>query len=279
VTVGRVQLENIAVTDVQSGVTIAGHVVELDPLQFSIYGGRYKGRTTFVTGGRASDVTLEGQYDGLDLNQFLSAASSVKNMIFGRADGTLNIRCRGAEFDEIVRSLNGQGVLSVADGKITSFDLERQIALIGNLAGLPTGAAGTVFRTLRTSVRFIDGRMLTEDVRMDLGDVGVEGHGGLSLGAPVTAEYEFLARLSQELTRRVIPQDAKWSMVGNFFLDEQDRLVVPLKMAGPMTGPRFGLNGAVLKAHMGGTLRRQGERVVEDILKEVLGGRQKKKPN
>lgn len=276
----RVMSGEVVATDVRSTVNVANEVIELNPLQFSLYGGRYNGRARIAMGQRSPGISLAGQFDGIDVNQLISAASSMKGMIHGRGTAKLDVRASGQQFDQIVRSLNGQGTISISDGKITSFDLERQIAQLANLTGLPTGGVGTIFRNLKTAVRFVDGRVLTEDLHVELSDFNVDGSGGLRLGDPALADYALLARLGQELTKRVIPQDKAWSMIGTFFLDEQNRLVVPLKMSGPVSSPRFSLDAAVLKAHLGGTLRRQGERAVEDILKDILGGdRQKKKPN
>jgi len=273
VALGRLVHENLIVTDVKSSIVVANEVIELNPLQFSLYGGQYNGRMRIAMGGGAQDVALEGRFNDIDVNRFLSAVSSVKETIYGRAHGTLDVRSRGRQFEDIVRSLNGQGTLTVTEGKITSFDLEQQVALIGNLTGLPTGGAGTIFRNLHTAVRFVDGQMLTESLRLELGDFEVDGSGGLRLGDPVVTDYDLVARLSKELTRRIVPQGKISQVAGNFFLDEQDRLVVPLKMSGSISNPRFSLNTAVLRANLTGTIRRRAEQSVGDILRGILGGK------
>jgi len=261
----RVVLDNLTATDLQSQVTLREQVINLDPLSFNFYGGRYDGQVRIDMTGSEPDITLGGRFGGVDVNQFLSAASSLKNMVYGRAGGTLNLRGRGRQFDPLVKSLAGQGQLTVTEGKITSFDLEEQIALVGKLTGLPTGGAGTVFRQLSTAFRFANGKLLTDGLQMDLGQMAVSGTGGLQLGDPVTTDYDLLAQLSRELTQRVLPGGRGFAIVGNFFMQGQS-LVVPLKMSGPITQPRFSLNTELLRRRMTERFRRQPERVVEDIL-------------
>jgi AsmA protein len=270
---GRLVHEKLTVTDVKSTVAVTDDVIDMNPLQFSLYGGQYNGRMKMAMGGGAPGVTLDGRFNDIDLNQFLLGVSSLKDTVYGRASGDLEIHSRGREFDDIVKSLNGQGVLTVSDGKITSFDLEKQVALLGNLTGLSTGGAGTVFRTLRTAVRFVDGQMRTDDLRLELGDLEVGGSGGLRLGDPVVGDYDLLARLSKELTQRAVPQGKIAQVAGTFFLDEQERLAVPLRMSGPLSNPHFSLNTAVLKANATNTIRRQAEQSLGDMLKGILGGK------
>lgn len=54
-------------------------------------------------------------------------------------------------------------------------------------------------------------------------------------------------------------------------------LVVPLKMSGPLTRPRYSLNTEVLTKHITDRFRRQPEQAVEDIL-DIFKRKDKSKP-
>lgn len=261
----RVVFDNLTASDLQSKVTLRNQVLNLDPLSFNLYGGRYEGQVRIDMTGSEPNVALGGRFAGVDVNQFLSAASSLKSVVYGRAGGTLDLRSCGRQFDSVVKSLTGQGRLSVTEGKITSFDLEEQIGLIGKLTGLPTGGAGTVFRQLNTTFRFTGGKMMTDSLRLEMGQIAVTGSGGLQLGDPVTTDYDLLARLNQELTKRVLPGGNVLTRVGNFFMEGQF-MVVPLKMSGPITRPRFSLNADLLRRRMTDRFRQQPGEAVKDIL-------------
>lgn len=257
----RVIFDNLTASDVQSTVALRDQVLNLDPLSFNFYGGRYEGRVRIDLTGSEPNVVLGGRFAGVDVNQFLSAASSLKGVVYGRAGGTLDLRGRGRQFDSVTKSLTGQGRLSVTDGKITSFDLEQQIALIGKLTGMPAGGAGTAFRQLDTTLRFTEGKMVTEDLLLEMGQITVTGNGGLRLGDPVTTDYDLLAQLSPALTKRLL---GGGNVFGNFFLQGQ-WLVVPLKMSGPLTHPRFSLNTELLRRRMTDRFRQRPGEVVKDI--------------
>ncbi|MBI3949109.1 MAG: AsmA family protein [Acidobacteria bacterium] len=274
--IGRVVFDDIMATDLRSKVTLRGKAIDLNPLEFGLYGGRFQGPLSLSLAGAEPGIALSGGFSGVDINQFLSAASSLKNVIYGRANAALNLRGRGRQFDSIIRSLTGQGRLTVAEGKITSFDLERQIALIGQLTGLRAGGAGTIFRQLNAILRFANGKLLTENLRLELGQIKVIADGALQLGAPVTTDYDLLAQLNEQLTQRILPGDHLVPVVGNFFMAGRS-LVVPLKMSGPLGQPRFSLNAELLRRRVTERFRRQPGRVVEDIL-DIFKRKEKSKP-
>jgi uncharacterized protein involved in outer membrane biogenesis len=221
---------------------------------------------------------LNGRFNGIDINQFLSS-SGQKSAIYGRADGSLNVRGRGGESsDALAKTLTGNGFVAISDGKLTSFDLMKQVEALGKLANLPTGGAGTAFRSLKTNLKFDRGRMTTDALQLVMDDLSVTGGGVMQLGDAPSVDYSLLARLSPALTKRVTSQsDAAGtvsllqsigkftSKLGNFFVD-QDAMVVPIKVSGTLKQPAFGLDAAILE-------KRAKERLVQSI-----GEKLKKEP-
>jgi hypothetical protein len=81
----------------------------------------------------------------------------------------------------------------------------------------------------------------------------------MQLGEAPTLDYSLLARLSPALTKRALSQSGETgagsllqnlgkvaSKLGSFFV-EQDSMVVPIRMSGPLRQPAFGLNTVVLE--------------------------------
>jgi uncharacterized protein involved in outer membrane biogenesis len=277
--IGRLVLDTLTATDVQAKVSMQNSVLKLDPITLKLYDGSYRGAVQINLAQSEPEIAASGGFNGLDINQFLSAGGS-KSMIYGRADGSINVRGRGAG-EALTRSLTGNGSVAISDGKFTSFDLMKQVEALGKLYNLPAGGAGTAFRSLKTNLRFDRGRMTTDALQIVMDDLQVTGQGAMQLGDAPTLDYGILARLSSALTKRVTPAKsagetdtgaaakpiggALGSVVGNFFM-EKDSIVIPLKVSGPLGNPSFGLDSVALQHR------------AKDRLIETLGEKLFKKP-
>jgi uncharacterized protein involved in outer membrane biogenesis len=270
---GRISHENMTATDLQADIKLQGQTVDLNPLTCGIYGGRYSGRLTLT--GAGPDIALSGNFNGVDVNQFLSATSSLKNTVYGQTSGTLNLRGRGQQADSLLRTLAGQGRLTLADGRITSFNLVQQIAAIGKLVGLSAGGSETRFRQFSTNYRIAGGRLVTDGLKWDLNQIVVTGRGGLQLASPNNTDYDLRAQLTPALTRTVIPGGNILSTAGNYFLSGQ-MVVVPIKMSGPLRQPRFSLDSGVLRDNLI-RVPKQPVEAVKDVL-DIFKKKPKEKP-
>lgn len=269
--IGKLLLDTLTATEVQSKVAMQNNVITLDPVTMKLYGGTYQGSVRIDQSGAATDLALKGKFGGLDINQFLSA-SGQKSQIYGSADGSIDVRGRGDAGAQMAQSLVGNGYLAINNGKFASFDLMKQVEVLGKLLNLPAGGAGTAFRSLKTNLRFDHGRMTTDALQLVMEDLQVTGNGWMQLGDAPTVSYDLLARLSPALTKRVAPGGGDSgggksplgflagasSVIGNFFMD-QGGIVVPIKMSGPLKQPGFGLDSAIVQ-------KRAREQVKESLL-------------
>lgn len=253
--IGKLIMDTLTATDVQSKVIMLNNVITLAPVTMKLYGGSYQGSVRIDQSGGATDLALTGKFGGLDINQFLSASGS-KSMIYGTAAGAIDVHGRGTDGNQLAQSLLGNGAITINNGKFTSFDLMKQVEVLGKFLNLPTGGAGTAFRSLKTNLKFDHGKLSTDALQLLMDDLQVNGDGWMQLGDAPTVNYDLLAKLGPALSKRVAPaSDSKSplnlsagfsSVVGNFFMD-QGSIAVPIKMAGPLTQPSFGLNSAMLQ--------------------------------
>ncbi len=275
--VGKLILEGLTATDMQSKVSITDQVITLAPLSLKMYDGVYQGSARIDQSGGPPEISLDGRFNGLDINQFLSS-SGQKSEIYGRADGSLNVRGHGGDSSGgLAKSLVGNGSIAINDGKFASFDLMKQIEALGRLINLPVGGVGTTFRSFKTNLRFDRGRMTTDPLQLVMDGLSVTGQGVMQLGDAPVVDYALLARLSPELTKRVLPQSVGTetgsllqtvgkftSKLGAFFI-EQDAMVVPIRMSGPLGRPDFGLNSSVLQL-------RAKDRLVDSFTDQINKG-------
>jgi uncharacterized protein involved in outer membrane biogenesis len=253
--IGKLMLDTLTATDVQSKVIMLNNVITLAPVTLKLYGGSYQGSVRIDQSGGATDLALAGKFSGMDVNQFLSASGS-KSMMYGTASGAIDVRGQGGDGNQLAQSLVGNGSIAISNGKFTSFDLMKQVEVLGKFLNLPTGGAGTAFRSLKTNLKFDHGKLTTDALQLAMEDLQVNGDGWMQLGDAPTVNYDLLAKLSPALTKRVTPASESKSplnfgagfssVVGNFFMD-QGAIALPIKMSGPLNQPAFGLNSAMLQ--------------------------------
>lgn len=281
-TVGKLQLETLTATNVQSNFTMQNQVMTLAPVTLQAFGGNYQGSVRVNQAQTPPDLALQGKFNGVDINQLLSS-SGQQSMIYGQAAGSIDVRGRGQGGDQLAQSLIGNGSIAISNGKFTSFDLMKQVEVLGKFANLPTGGAGTAFRSLKTNLRFDQGRLTMDALSILMEDLQVSGDGAMQLGAAPTVNYDLLVRLSPGLSKRLTGSGATpatnslneqsgaatpakalglTAVVGNFFMD-QGVVALPLKVAGPLKQPSFGLNTSLLQ-------KRATNQLKENLLERFL---------
>ena len=291
--IGQLKLDGLTAEKFDSKINLRNGLLTLDPLSLSIYGGVWRGAIRLDQ----TDIALKGQIAGVDVNQLLSRPGK-SSPLFGRLDGRLDLRGRnkGGDAGDLISNLIGNGQVSITDGQIASFDLMKQVETIGRLVNLPTGGAATAFRQLRTNLRFDPGVLRTDALQIVMTDLTASGEGTIRFGEPGSVDYAILARLSPALTRRILSSRSSRanranragtaddpaalatgespaettsggtgvSQLFSSFFTEKDSLVIPLKISGPVNGPRFSLDAETLR-------RRATSSIFENLQQKILG--------
>jgi AsmA protein len=262
IAIGKLVLNHLIGSNAHGKAVWQHDTLTLDPFSVKLYSGTYQGAVRIELNGNAPELALQGRYNEIDINQFLSATGRPSS-IHGRGAGALNLRGQGTG-DALTRSLVGTGSLAILNGKFTGFDLSKQVGVLGKLQRLPGGGGSTPFQSLKTNLKFDRGRLGTSDLELLMDEVRVNGDGALQLGEPPTMDYTLLAHLSASLSKLAVPnlpgKDNPLAQVtgilgaagniaaqtGTFFFD-QAGLAVPLKMSGPIDNPNVSLNNVVLQ--------------------------------
>lgn len=283
-TVGQLMLDGLTARNVETRISYRDRILTLDPLSLGLAGGTWRGSLRLDQ--RTAAIALKGRLASVEVNQLLSAAGR-PSPLYGRLDGQIDLRGRNQSGDgaDLVRTLTGNGQVSISEGKITSFDLMKQVETIGRFVNLPTGGAATAFRLLRTNLRFEPGVVRTDALQVTMTDLSATGEGLIRLGDPAVIDYSILARLSPALTRRILsgrsgraddpatlpleqsdqtPTTGGLSRLVGTFFTERESLVIPLRVSGPVTGPKFGLDAETLRQRATGS-------ILENLRQKVPG--------
>ncbi|MGE5219699.1 MAG: AsmA family protein [Chloroflexota bacterium] len=138
----------------------------------------------------------------------------------------------------VSRRLQGNGKLIARDGELTNVDLIKKIERVTGMIGLSKDERrqATTFQTLEAD--FIIGGGYAEFTRFYLVNPQMEvtGNGTMTLEQP-TLDMAVSTALAPQASAR-----AGRGRVTNFFKNKQGRIVVPLKVTGPVENPSVNLN-------------------------------------
>jgi len=270
--VQHVRYDALGLENASSNFQMKNKVLSLDGLQFQMNRGTHTGRASFDLNDAQPSYTFNSSLTNVDANEFLSQNSSLKNLIFGQFSTELDVKGTGSAFDAITRSLKGGGKATLAKGKITSFNLLEQVALIGKLAGLNfKQGGGTEIEDMISNFRIENGRVFADMMHLRVPGASLKAKG--SFGFDDTVDYQ----LSVELPTQAVPNAAAANPFVNlatatFFRSEQGKIVVPLRLSGTMQRPGFALDSQVVREN----LTKTGKEAVKgglDALQKAFSGK------
>lgn len=269
VAIDQVVYDQLLLKQVSSRVRMRNKLLELQDLKFQMNQGTHLGAASFDFNGAKPRYTFTSKLKDVDANEFLSQNSSLKNVFYGRFSSDMDLKGEGSGFDEIVKQLKGGGKLTLVKGRITSFNLTEQLALLGKLTGLEFGKAGTDIEDLVSNFTIQDGRVSTTAMHVRLPGLAVRATG--TFGLDKTADYQLLAELPAATSKKY--EDA--SQLANlaaatFFKNENGNIVLPLRMTGIITNPRFALDTKVVQENLKNSFRKDGVRKTLDTLQNVF---------
>ena len=131
------------------------------------------------------------------------------------------------------QSLRGNGELAAKDGALTNVDLIEKIQQITGLIGVPNEqrSGATTFKSLETDFTLGGGIADIKRLYLDSPTMEVQGGGKMTLAAP-SLDLRIEVAVSPEISTR-----AGSGKAATFFKDDQGRIVVPLRIKGPVKRP------------------------------------------
>ncbi len=197
-------------------------------------------RDAEISGPMALSVTVTGPAN----NPLTQAFGSFKNVkvtskraLKGIVSGEISIRLP-LTAGPVSHRLQGEGKLTTRDGELTNVDLVKKIERVTGMIGLSKNEQrqATTFQTMEADFLLKGG--YAEFTRLYLlnPQMEVTGTGTMTLDQP-TLDLAINTALAAQASAR-----AGHGRVSTFFKDKQGRIVVPLKINGPLENPSVNLN-------------------------------------
>ncbi len=160
-----------------------------------------------------------------------------KRALKGNLSGTVDLRLPLGG-GSITRRLQGNGKLAVRDGELTNVDLIKKIQRVTGMIGLSKDERRevTTFQRLEADFTVHDGLAEFSRVFLVNPQMEVDGNGTLTLEQP-TLSMDLRTTLSAQASAR-----AGRGRAAAIFKNSQGRVVVPLKVSGPLENPAVNLH-------------------------------------
>jgi uncharacterized protein involved in outer membrane biogenesis len=270
--VGRATLGGLVLERFSGSVALAERVLTLDPVGVELYGGRGEGRVRVDLGRSPPAFVAHADLRDVDAKALLLAGVGYGDLE-GRATAALDLRGTATSVPEALRSLEGSGTLTLADGAFRGLNMllvledaavfgERTVADLGR----KLAQEGTTFQRLEAQHEIREGVLHLRSVRTTTpeGDMSAKGTAGL-LDQRLRVDMAVL--FTEDLSRRLREEGSRAADV--FWDDRKARVLLPLVLVGTLAQPRADIDWSEAAGRL---LEREAGRQLGDVLGDLLGG-------
>jgi uncharacterized protein involved in outer membrane biogenesis len=224
------QLGTIALEKLSAPFRFDQKTFALDPVTFMLYGGRQTGHVS-ITMGSPSSYAINTAISGLDVDQALSATTTMKHKITGTARIAANVHATGTSQAAIQKSLAGTVAFGVTHGALNNFPI---VAEVNKALGMTGGSAqATTFDSLTGTATIANGVAHTNDLTLRAGQLTIVAQG--TYGFDQSINMKAAVRLSAA------------------------KVEIPVTVTGTASAPKFGVDiGTLAKKKIPGQLLKQG---------------------
>jgi|GEM_PF-421755 len=272
--INDVTFKNMQLSKVSASIDAANGKLQLDPMQASLYEGKYHGNVVIDAAGKLPHLSLDQHLEGINFAPILEALYKTKRLS-GR--GTLNMKLAGVgtDTDAIKKTANGTLDFNVANGTLNGFDLWyeiRRARAVLKQQAIPARAAGpeqTAFTKLQGTATVTNGVLNNKDLLAAMQYLKVTGQGSIDMTSNAI-DYHLDAAVLK------IPSEDKMAESTQDIVG----LTVPVKVSGTIADPKVRPDvEGLLKERAKQEIDKQKDKLIDkakeklgDKLKGLLGG-------
>ncbi len=261
VTVGKATLGGMTFENAKLGINVSDGQLRMHPLSATLFDGEYQGDVRINASGNVPVLSVNEQIKDVRLGSLAKAMYQREN-VTGLINGSFRLEGRGNDMAEIQNTLAGNMSFVLSEGIWHGTDvwyqLRRARALFrGETAPEPVMPAQTRFSEVSATGVVANGIMRNDDFVALLPFMRLTGRGTVNF-PQATLDYQLTGRVVEKPEFRTQPTEAE--------LKDMTRVVIPIKITGPLTAPKFGIDFASL------VQERAKEEIRDRVIDRLLGG-------
>lgn len=245
----RVKFGTLAFENLQAPFRLDQGVFTLDPLSFTTYGGRQLGSVSLDLNQPVPVYRIRTSIKGLDVNQALSANTTMKDFLAGGGTLAGDVRGSGSTPAAVERTLTGTLEFELKDGVIRNFPL---LAEINQALGITQGTErDTKFQSLSGTAIVAGGTARTNNLVLRAGELSLVGKG--TMGFDQRLNLRLAASVSPALSNQLVQRVGLLKNLSN----DRGQVTFPVIITGTTTAPSIKVDlGSVAKNQLEGTVKK-----------------------
>ena len=260
---GQTSYKGLPVTQLLLKYRLIDNILSIDQLSGKVSGGTFSdtSRIDLTQKGYVYSTRLTVQ--GVQADPVVTAFSpKAAGTVFGTMALNAQLNGRGIRDASLKKNLGGQGDFAITDGRLTGSGLVQKLALFLNLEQLRVVRFNKFAGTFRVS----NGKIVL-DSDVSGSDVQLTPTG--TVGLDKSLDMSLVTRISPELTGKVAR-----GTVGQFLTDEKGWGVLPVKVVGTTSAPKFRLDASMV----GGQLKTKAREKLQQTIEQKLMKRKEGEP-
>ena len=258
---GQTSYKGLPITKLLLKYRLIDNVFTVDQMSGNVAGGSFSDTARIDLNQNGFAYTTRLKVQGVQANPVVSAfAPKAANTVFGSMALNAELNGRGTQPPMLKKNLGGKGDFNISDGRLTGSGLMQGLARFVNLEQLRdlrfNKFAGTF--QIQNGKVILDSDVSGKDAQLTpKGTVGLDKSLNLSL----------VTRLSPEISSKVARGD-----IGNLLTDEKGWGVLPLKVEGTTSSPKFRLDPSAVSGQLKTKARQKLQQTIEEkFLKKKEG--------
>ena len=259
--IAQTSYKGLAVTGLNLKYKLADNVLTVDQLSGNVAGGSFSDTARIDLGQKGFSYSTRLKLQGVQADRLVTAFSpKAAGKVFGTLGMNAELSGKGTQSDTIKKNLGGSGDFNFSNGRLTGSDLVIKLSQFLNLEQLRT----IHFNSFAGKFRVEKGRVIL-DSGITGSDIQITPKG--SAGFDKTLDLSLTTRLSPQLAGRVARGEA-----GKFFTDDKGWGVVPIKVGGTFSSPKYSLDTSAVTGQIRTKAREKLQQTIEEkFLKKKEG--------
>jgi uncharacterized protein involved in outer membrane biogenesis len=240
--------------------------IEMEPISFGLFGGKYEGTLAANLAGRAPAFRWSAALTNIDVAA-ASAFAGTPGVLTGRLSGKIDLTGSGADAATAIKTVRGTARIDVVDGIVKKLGLVRNVVIATSMRegatkqAMSGGSTDEPFTRLGATLRIASGLAATDDMRFESKDLLLTAAGNVRLDAS-SVNLTGRVQLSDELTRQAGSDLARYTA-------EQGRVTLPATITGPADNLSVKIDVADMAKR---AITNRATEEAEKQLKKGLGG-------
>jgi uncharacterized protein involved in outer membrane biogenesis len=231
----RLTMNSISLQHLKSPFSFVKKVFTLDPMTFDLYGGHQAGTIVVGMATPTPTFSIKTTTTGLDVNQALSATTTMKDKLSGTARLVANVHGSGTTQPAIEKTLAGTVGFAVTNGALENFPLMGAINAALGAVG-QSSAPELKFSSFSGTANIANGKATTNDVALKSDAVTLTGAG--TYGFDQSVAFKLKAGLSAAASQQIAGRVSFASRLQ----DSQGQITVPVTVSGTASSPKIGVD-------------------------------------